>query len=187
MEHRLRSQLKNKDVRAWYVGSVIRWMASLSFLLSLTVAPASGQVDIPASSADSIKILTGFGLSFMQADRELTLSQVMFQLRKDERAFEEIKKARNAKGFADFMGGVGGALVGWPIGTAIGGGDPNWALAGIGAGLIAVSLPILASYRKKAKGAINSYNRGLRQTSFKARHELKFSMIGNGVGLLWQF
>lgn len=187
MENRLKGQAERTVVRVWFVGSMKRWMASLSFLLSLTVAPAFGQTDIPASSADSIKILTGFGLSFSQAGRELTLNQVMFQMREDEQAFKEIKKARDIRRFADFVGGVGGAMIGWTIGTALGGGDPNWAFAGIGAGVIAVSLPISASYRKKAKGAINSYNRGLRKTSFRAPQELKFSMTGNGVGLMWQF
>ena len=37
------------------------------------------------------------------------------------------------------------SAVGHSIGTAIGGGDPEWALAGVGAGLIAVAIPISSS------------------------------------------
>lgn len=34
---------------------------------------------------------------------------------------------------------AGGFMIGWPIGTAIAGGDPNWSLAGVGAGLITLA------------------------------------------------
>jgi hypothetical protein len=36
----------------------------------------------------------------------------------------------------------GGFMVGYTLGTAIAGGDPNWGVAGIGAGLIVVAVPL---------------------------------------------
>lgn len=43
------------------------------------------------------------------------------------------------------LGFAGGALIGWPLGTALGGGDPEWYLAGIGAVLVggAIALEIV--------------------------------------------
>ena len=35
----------------------------------------------------------------------------------------------------------GGFLIGWPLGTALAGGDPNWTLAAIGAGCVAIAIP----------------------------------------------
>ena len=36
---------------------------------------------------------------------------------------------------------IGGAVIGWPIGTAIGGGNPDWNLALAGGGFILISIP----------------------------------------------
>jgi len=78
-------------------------------------------------------------------------------------------------------------MVGWPVGTAIGGGDPNWAMAGIGAGLIVVTIPISQKFNKQAKQAVDIYNLGLQETSFWDKRELRFSMNGNGLGLTLRF
>lgn len=78
-------------------------------------------------------------------------------------------------------------MVGYPIGTAIGGGDPNWLLAGIGASLIVFSIPLSQSFNTKAKQAIDTYNRGLQTSSSLERSELKFSISGNGIGLVLRF
>ena len=88
---------------------------------------------------------------------------------------------------ATIMGGVGGFMVGWPIGTAIGGGEPNWIMAGIGAGLIVVAIPLSQNYNKKAKQAVDTYNIGLMTSSLWDKSELRLSMTGNGVGLTLRF
>ena len=50
-------------------------------------------------------------------------------------------KSSTYRGFALVLGAVGGGLIGWPIGQAIGGAeDPNWALAAAGAGALAVAI-----------------------------------------------
>ena len=56
---------------------------------------------------------------------------------------------------------AGGFMIGWPIGTAIGGGKPAWALAGIGGGLVAVAIPLSISSNKKMETAVRQYNAGL--------------------------
>ncbi len=78
-------------------------------------------------------------------------------------------------------------MVGWPLGAAIGGGEPNWAMAGIGAGLIVVAIPISQNFNKKAKHAVETYHGGLQTSSFWDKNELKISMTGNGIGLTLNF
>jgi hypothetical protein len=82
---------------------------------------------------------------------------------------------------------AGGFMVGWPIGTAIGGGDPEWAMAGIGAGLIVIAIPLSLKFNKQAKQAVDTYNGGLFTSSFWDKNELIVSMTGNSVGLVLRF
>jgi len=60
-------------------------------------------------------------------------------------------------------------------------------MAGIGAGLIVVSIPISQSFNKKAKQAVDTYNGGLQTSSFWDKNELKLTMTGNGIGLTLNF
>ena len=140
------------------------------------------------TSADSISMKKGFGgYFFYQGDKKLKLNQLAYKMKSNDQAFKQIQSAQGTYGLAAVIGGVGGFMVGWPIGTAIGGGDPNWTLAGIGAGLIIVSIPITHSFNKKAKQAIDTYNSGLHTSSFWEESELKFSVAGNAVGLRLSF
>ncbi|MAU26781.1 MAG: hypothetical protein CMH45_05175, partial [Muricauda sp.] len=92
------------------------------------------------------------------------------------------------KTLSSIMGFVGGGLVGWPVGTAIGGGDANWALAGVGAGLIGVSIPISSSANKKTKQAVDVYNSSLGTTTFiEYKPQLKLIANGNGFGMSLSF
>lgn len=140
------------------------------------------------SSIDSISMKKVFGgYQFYQGEKRLNMNQLVNVMEPNEQAYKEIKSAQSNYAFATIVGCVGGAMVGWPIGTAIGGGEPNWAVAGIGAGLIVVSIPITQSFNKKAKQAVNTYNGGLKTSAFLNKSELRFTMSGNGFGLSFRF
>lgn len=85
------------------------------------------------------------------------------------------------------LGMAGGAMVGWQLGAALAGGDANWTVAGIGAGLIVVTFPITKSYNKKVNQAVEIYNESYKKTSFWQRSELKLGFTGNGVALALRF
>uniref|UniRef100_UPI003216684B hypothetical protein n=1 Tax=uncultured Draconibacterium sp. TaxID=1573823 RepID=UPI003216684B len=126
------------------------------------------------------------GYQFYQGDQRLNMKGLVNAVENNEQAFAEMKAARSTYTFATIMSGAAGFMIGYPVGTAIGGGDPNWALAGIGAGLILVSIPISQKFNKQAKQAVDTYNAGLPTSSFWDKNELRLSMTGNGVGLtLW--
>ncbi len=67
--------------------------------------------------------------------------QLVKTMEPNEQAYKEIKAAQSTYTLAIIVGGVGGFMVGWPLGTALSGGEPNWIFAGIGAGLIVISIP----------------------------------------------
>ncbi|HBE40924.1 MAG TPA: hypothetical protein DDW27_06905 [Bacteroidales bacterium] len=60
-------------------------------------------------------------------------------------------------------------------------------MAGIGAGLIIVSIPLSLKFNKQARQAVNTYNSGSTTGLFWNKSELKFSMTGYGMGLTLRF
>lgn len=141
------------------------------------------------SAADSITVKKVFGgYQFRQAGKLLSLNQLSKVLKTNEEAWDQYKSAQTNYALALVFSGAGGFLIGRPIGTAIAGGEPNWALAGIGAGLVIVAIPIAAGYNTKAKQAVQTYNSGLQKTSsFWDRNQLKLTLTGNGIGFALKF
>jgi len=142
--------------------------------------PAFGQ------ESDSILTKTSFGgYSFSQGDKQLKVREMVAMMEDNPTALPYMKSASSSHAFASVLGLAGGFMIGWPIGSAIAGGDPNWALAGIGAGLIVVSIPVIRSFNRKATKAVDIYNGDLqtqnRQTS------LHFIINNHGTGLALRF
>ena len=103
----------------------------------------------------------------------------------NEQAYKQMRSAQTTLTLTSVIGFAGGFMVGWPIGAAIAGGEPNWALAG--AGLIAISIPLSIKFNKQAKQAVDNYNNGLQARSFWDKRELKLAVKGNGLGLMLYF
>lgn len=158
-------------------------IAIIMTLLTVACSFTYGQ-----TSTDSISMKKVFGgYQFYQGDKRLNMNQLVKAMEPNEKAYKEIKSAQSTYTLSTIVGFAGGFMVGWPIGTAIGGGEPNWTMAGIGAGLIVVSIPITQSFNKKAKQAVETYNGGLQTSSFWDKNELKLSLTGNGIGLTLNF
>ena len=149
-------------------------------LLLLTVKTTFGQI-----KNDSIEIKKSLGTVFRQNGKNLTPRQLLIITESNTEAYKEMKIAKSNFDASFVFGYAGGFLVGWPVGTAVAGGEPNWALAGIGAGLIAVSIPFSVAYTKHAKNAVRIYN-GSRPTAF---HNLDFKvgLTSNGIGIKMRF
>ncbi|MCG6190790.1 hypothetical protein [Maribellus maritimus] len=152
-------------------------------LLTLSITFTFGQT---GNDFISMKKVFG-GYQFYQGEQRLNMNQLVKIMKPNELAYKQIKSAQSNYTMAMIFSYAGGFMVGWPVGTAIGGGEPNWALAGIGAGLIAVSIPISSGFNKKAKLAVDNYNEGLPTSSFWDKSELKLAMTENGFGLVLSF
>jgi hypothetical protein len=127
------------------------------------------------------------GYQFYQGTNRLNMNQLVNAMKPNEQAYLQIKSAKSTYTLAAIVGATGGFLVGWPLGTALGGGEPNWVMAGIGVGLIGVSIPITQNFNKKAKQAVDTFNSGLQANSFWDDTEIKLAMTGNGIGLVFRF
>ena len=161
----------------------MRILAIVLILLTVSVSFTFGQ-----TTSDSISMKKVFGAyQFYQGDQRLNMNQLVNTMKTNDLAYQQIKSAQSTYTLASIIGGVGGGMVGWPIGIALGGGEPNWTMAGIGAGLIVISIPISQNFNKKAKEAVETYNGGLQKSSFWDNYELKLSLTGNGFGLTLNF
>jgi hypothetical protein len=111
------------------------------------------------SQQDTIEIKkTFFGTVFRQYGKNLTPRKLLQITSVNQEAYKEMKIAKRNFDIGSAIGFPGGMLIGWPIGTAIGGGKPVWALAGVGFGLSLISIPFNIAYVKHAKKAVRLYN-----------------------------
>lgn len=128
-----------------------------------------------------------WGYKFYHGGTRVELRNLVDIMRDNQEAYQSIKSARSNYNLASVIGFAGGFMVGWPIGVAVAGGEPNWALAGIGAGLLVATIPITNSFVKKSKVAVDSYNRGSASNSVWDRSEMSLSLSGPGLGLSLSF
>ena len=68
------------------------------------------------------------------------------------------KKAMSNYNAGQVLGFVGGFMVGWPLGTALGGGDPNWGIAAGGVAVLLCTIPLSSAFKKHARTAVDMYN-----------------------------
>lgn len=86
----------------------------------------------------------------------------MEQLAQEPASESDIATAKTLAVMGQVLGGVGGALLGWPIGEKLGGVEkPHWGLAIAGGATIAVALPLGFWADSKVSQAVESHNRSL--------------------------
>ena len=136
--------------------------------------------------SDSIQVKKRLGPVFQQNGRNLTPRQLLDITQTNQEAYAEMKTANTNYIVSLIFQAPGGFLIGYPLGTALAGGDPNWTLAAVGAGLVAVSIPFISAYNKHAKNAVEIYNRGLRYSSLPIP-EMKIGLTNYGIALKLSF
>jgi hypothetical protein len=133
----------------------------------------------------STKVFGGY--KFEQNGKVLTLKGLSTLMQNDSEATGYLKKAKTAASFSNVLASAGGFFIGYPIGTAIGGGKPVWALAGIGCGLVIIALPLSSAASKNAKTAVDIYNANGRNLSFNRKYDLNLGLSTNGLSLKLRF
>ncbi len=137
---------------------------------------------------DSIGIERGFGeYKYIKGGKQLNIYQLARTMRPNEQAYKKVKLAPTMHVTEMVLSCAGGFLIGWPVGTMLGGGNFDWSLARIGIGFIAVAIPIEVVFKIKVKQAIDIYNSGLQTSSLNKKSEIYLSLTENGVGLMLRF
>jgi len=135
------------------------------------------------SPTDSITVVNN---KFMQYGQPMTTNQLMSIMQDSPKAIKEMSIAKSNSGIANVLGYVGGFMVGWPLGTMLGGGKPNWTVAGIGAGVLLMAIPLASSANKHTKKAVRLYNQSLQNVG-QRKTEWHLGINPNGIGLVLRF
>lgn len=157
-------------------------MKKLLSILVFTIVTSS------VVSAQKIEMRKVFGgLVFEQQGKTLLLKDMEAIMKENKKAVALIQSAKTNQTWSLVLGTTGGALVGFPIGTAIGGGEPEWAIAGVGAALIIATIPIVKGFNRKTKKAVALYNNGVSSTSYQFQPSFNLKISGTNVGISMNF
>jgi len=128
------------------------------------------------------------GTVFKCKGEKLSRSDLHALLSQEPRAAEELASAKWREATATVFAVAGGALIGWPIGTAIGGNeDPNWTMAYVGGGCVIVGLLFASSSDGHYRNAVNAYNGEVRLGFLSSGIPIRFCILSKGVGLSASF
>ncbi len=160
-------------------------MKYLLFLVISLFLLANSQTS-QAQVADTLYLKSTFwGNKFYKGDTIYGINAVLEELAANEQPYNLMLNAKKDNTFAQIFGAAGGLLIGWPLGTAISGGEPKWYLAGIGAGLVAISIPLSINFRKKANQALHDHN-ALMANSARLNYKPIYHFGFNGTGFKLQ-
>jgi len=135
------------------------------------------------NSNDTISYSKGFGgYKFEQNGKILKVRDMVSIMENNEEASKLMAKAKTNYNTAMVCSYAGGFLVGWSLGTAIGG-EANWTPAAVGAGFILLAIPLGRGFNKNAIAAVKIYNSEQREQSDNTPVSLKFGLTPSGVGL----
>ena len=146
------------------------------------------QPQTQAQFTDTISITkSGLGYKYKCKNEILTLNRLEELVQKNPNAAEYFNKAKGSAGFANILGYIGGFMIGWPIGTAIGGGKPVWTMALIGGGIIVLAIPIVSSAEKNLLKAVQTYNMEIKPSPQTKKYDIKLGLNQNGLALVVRF
>jgi len=134
-----------------------------------------------AQPINSEKVFGGY--RFTQEGTPLTMKQMVTIMEPNADAGPLMAKARNQYVWTSVLGGAGGFFIGYPLGTALGGGDPNWTLAAVGAGIIAVAIPIGSAANRNAKQAVDLYNQSQELDPVLPKPKMEIISTGTRAGI----
>ena len=137
--------------------------------------------------------LFGFGQSiietkkpgvYTQNGRILRVNEMVNLMENSPEALEIMLQAKSTYNTAMALGYIGGFMIGWPIGTAIGGGKPNWVMAAIGAPIAIIGFTLNPKYKRQSAKAVELHNGS---SSTRAKPELEFGAGKYGLSLKLKF
>jgi hypothetical protein len=117
--------------------------------------------------------------------KSLTPKQMMILFKDYPDAYNEMKIAKNNFDCATALSYISGFCIGYPLGQFLAGGEPTWAMAGVGVGLIFIEIPLASAYNKHTKSAIKLYNSKITGIS-SLKYNFYFGMTSYGVGITFK-
>lgn len=164
-------------------------VASFDLATTATVTTQSGDsIPTVALVKDTIQITKlASGHKYIYKGETLTMNRLELLLNKNASSAKYYSKATRNTGLLQVMSYLGGALIGYPIGTMLGGGKPIWELAAVGCGILVISVPIVTSANANLLKAVNAFNQESVLTKKDNFFDLKLGLNQSGVALIMHF
>jgi len=138
------------------------------------------------NQTDSLEMETIIGTVFRQNDTVLSPRDLLYVMQLNDEAYSEMRLAISCSNSGMVLGMGGGFAVGFSIGRAISGREPNWVLAGFGVAGIIGSFALQSAFYTHARNAVTIYNSGLKPVS-GWHPALNLAISGNGIGICLRF
>lgn len=119
--------------------------------------------------------------------RLLTAKQLKLELSKVPEADGLFHRSKTHQTVSIIAGGAGGFLLGYELVGVLSGNDVNWSVIGIGAGLMAVSIPFSIRSKVLLKESIYAYNQSPGRRSSSVLKLKVWVSVSNGAGLTLTF
>src|SRR5690606_38094657 len=99
---------------------------------------------------------------YRQGGEPLDPEDMTNRLSEQPAAAAHVSRAKTLGTMGIILAAAGGALVGWPAGEALAGGDdPPWGLAAAGGGAVLVSIPFVLWSASSLSSAVEAHNAAL--------------------------
>ncbi|MEI7503652.1 MAG: hypothetical protein WCJ61_10250 [Paludibacter sp.] len=175
-----------------YASSCHRISANIYKVSSFNLAATHNADTISSPSAalvnDSIQITKiSSGYKFMYKGENLSMDRLGVLSNKNATSAKYYSQAKGTSGLLLVMSYVGGGLIGYPIGTFLGGGKPYWNLAIAGCGILVISLPIISSVNNNLLKAANAYNEASKISRNDNFYDVKLGLSPSGLALIVKF
>ncbi len=118
--------------------------------------------------------------------RIILFNQVTNLMKDNVEALSAIQKVKSNNAATAIFSYAGGFLIGYPFGQVIGGGKPQWKIAGIGVGLVLISIPFSVAARNNARLAVRIYNEKVMQTG-SGGAKIDFGLTDTGLRVRYSF
>ena len=135
---------------------------------------------------DTVEVQQRLGKVYLKDGKILTSKDLHTILSANDQAELEVERAKANLAPMYLFSIAGGCLIGWPLGTALGGGDPQWGLAAVGAGLVLLTIPFQVGYNKHIAQAVKIYNSELKQIGI-SKTIFEIGLARNGLGVAVRF
>lgn len=155
-------------------------MIKLTLLITGLVLLLSG--DLFAQIQEPIKVEQRFGTVFTQNGKVLKPRHLLKLTQNNPESYKSMQLAQKNNIMSKVVSFTGGFLIGWQLGVFIKTDEPDWKKVGLGAGLVAFSIPFAVNYNKYAKHAVSIYNDSI-TTAKEDVAQINFGITSSGIGL----
>jgi len=167
-------------------------MRKVVFILIVLLASGLINESYGQKKDDKLKLESGFfGNKYYKGVWSISRGEAFNMLSENGEAYNLAIEGEKLQKTSTIISAVGAALIGYTVGSALGGAeDPKWYIAGIGGGIVLISIPIYSTGNKKIHEAIEVYNEEELSASLNHKpfiDKISIAAGSDGVGLRLTF